>query len=98
MLFYARGGMCGVGCGMGLSGDAIRIVFTVHAAKRMLQRGIRRCEVEEAIKNPSATMPGARPKTVRIRKHMLDGRTLQVVYKAKGKSTFLIITAVWGGR
>jgi hypothetical protein len=90
--------MCWVGFGVVLSEDPIRIIFTSHAEKRMLQRGIERSEVEEAIKNPSATMPGVRPKTVRIRKQMPDDRILQVVYKAKGKSTFLIITAVWGGR
>lgn len=68
------------------------IIYTDHALDRLESRGITKREIEETIRNPDSRMPGAQAHTERVHRRMPNGRSLQVIYKARG-AMLIIITA-----
>jgi hypothetical protein len=71
------------------------LVFTIHASRRLLQRGIPKTWVEATITAPDWTVPDpVNPQLTRAFKRLPEagGRVLRVVY-LKEEDDFVIITA-----
>ncbi|OHA04410.1 MAG: hypothetical protein A2934_02130 [Candidatus Sungbacteria bacterium RIFCSPLOWO2_01_FULL_47_10] len=66
------------------------IIFTIHAKKRMIERGISRNDVEKCITNPSRIF--VESEKMRYFQKSFSDDTLEVVAETRGRH-YIIITA-----
>ena len=71
-----------------------RIIYTDHALDQMVERGINKQQVRNAVLYPTKVVTGNPPDREIAYKDKSDGRRLAVVYKSKGMM-YIIITAIW---
>jgi hypothetical protein len=75
-----------------------KLFYTDHARLRMNQRVITKGDVEIAVCDPDAVMPGGVPGTTRVHKDLGESRRLQVIYAPLNKPRkkgLAIITVCW---
>jgi hypothetical protein len=71
----------------------VGIVYTQHAKDRMLERGIKKEWIEEAIKNPDEIKKGKENKRIVVK--AINNKKINVVYPTE-KYSYIIITTYWG--
>ena len=70
-----------------------KIEFFSHALDRLIQRGIKRDDIIEAIRNPTSTGHPTQPGRKRIRKSLVgSGQVIDVVYDEKLPDRIRVIT------
>ena len=71
-------------------------IYVDHALERMLERGIPREKIQDAIQNPDSTYPGKAGINRKVIEKSFQGRILKVIYAEKPEG-ILVITAMWKG-
>jgi hypothetical protein len=72
----------------------VKIVYTQHAKDRMLERGIKKEWIEEAIKNPDEIKKGRENKRIVVK--AINKKKINVVYAVENES-YIVITTYWEG-
>lgn len=70
----------------------MKIIYTRHARKRMIQRKVTPGQVETAIMSPDEILPGEWNEEIAV-KHF-GTKKVQVVYEETGEDTFVIYTVI----
>lgn len=66
----------------------MKLVYTVHARSRMLERGISEKDVEYVLSNPDFVDEGRDGAIIATRK--ISGRSVKIIYNLKGNNTIII--------
>jgi len=71
----------------------MKIVLSSHAQDRLVERGIKKADVIEAIKNPDIKCPTKNKRLTRIRKE-LNSKTLNVIIEEKDTCIVVVTCAI----
>lgn len=66
----------------------MRLVYTLHARSRMMERGISENDVELVLSNPDSVGEGRDGALIASRR--MGGRTVKIIYNLKGNNTVVI--------
>jgi len=71
----------------------VKIVLTPHAQDRIAERGIKKNDVIDTIKNPTTTCPTRHRRRKRVMKN-LKNQTIDVIIEERPKCTIVVTCAV----
>ena len=66
----------------------MRIVYTIHARERMVERGIKEEDVELILSNPDSVGEGRNGALIATRR--ISGRMVKIIYNLKDNITIII--------
>jgi hypothetical protein len=66
----------------------MRLIYTLHARSRMLERGISEEDVEFVLSNPDFVDEGRDGALIASRK--INGKSVKIIYNLKGNNTIII--------
>lgn len=72
----------------------MRIICPGHAKERMERRGIKKEQVERALRRPDLILPTLNKRRKRVMKNF-GSKTLDVIYEPRSKDKIVLVTAVW---
>ena len=72
----------------------MQIICPGHAKERIESRGIRKVQIERALRQPDLILPTLNKRRKRVMKN-LGSRTLDVIYEPRSKNKIVLVTAVW---